>query len=82
MDIKSIEAVAVADIAKLQQFVGLGNELATVLELIFPAEAPIIKAVIVGITAIQTVAPDLAKNAQALLTDLNNIKSAVQTPTV
>lgn len=72
ISIANLEALATADLAKLTAFAGLGNELAVILEGLFPAEAPVIALVVGGLAH----APTLVADAEKLLNDITGLTAA------
>lgn len=86
MNLSQIESDVSGVVTKLQTVgVPLLQETAPIIELLFPAQAVAIKEVLAGITAIQTVAPNLSANVSAaksalapLEADLAAIAAAVQ----
>ena len=77
ISIANLEALATADLAKLSAFAGLGNELALVLEGLFPTEAPVIALVMAGLSH----APTLVADAEKLLSDIGTLTTNAQPAT-
>jgi hypothetical protein len=65
MNLKTLAAIAEADMAKVAQFSTLGKELAIMLEALMPAEAPVIAGVVASLEALPSLVADVEKVVSA-----------------